>query len=195
MADAPPSDLALTLVRHGETDWNVSRRTQGHDDRARLSAAGRAQASEVAATLATEHFDVIVASDLSRARETATIIAEVLTLDVEYEPLLRERNFGVLEGAPHRDLTGDLTGIVDDVVVDPDARPPGGESFRDVVERARRFVDATRFRYPDSKVLVVTHGGMIRALRAYYEGAPLEGLRWGAVGNCSVWRLCEPATE
>ncbi len=191
---APDSSLALhlTVVRHGESNWNATRRTQGQDDRARLSTLGREQAAALAESLDPHGFDLVVTSDLSRARDTATIIAEGLALAVEVEPLLRERSFGVLEGGPLSEVTGDLSGIVDGVVVDPDARPREGESFRDVAARAEGFVEEAATRWSSRRLLVVTHGGMVRALRALSEGRPLEGLAWDPVGNCSVWALTIP---
>jgi len=118
----------------------------------------------------------------------------VLGLTPETNALLRERSFGSLEGGPVANLTGDVTGIVNDVVVDPDARPPGGESFRDVVVRAGLFIERVKEELPASRLLVVTHGGTVRALRAYWSGATLEGLAWYPVGNCSVWSLDDDAT-
>jgi broad specificity phosphatase PhoE len=87
------------------------------------------------------------------------------------------------------------SGIVDGVIVDPDARPEGGESFRDVVTRAGIFVEAARDVMSGERLLVVTHGGTIRALRAYVEGRPLEGLETLIVGNCSVWDLFPSSFE
>jgi broad specificity phosphatase PhoE len=94
-----------------------------------------------------------------------------------------------LEGGSVDDLTGDVTGIVGEVLVDPDARPPGGESFRDVVSRAGLFIDRESAALSPSRLLVVTHGGTVRALQAYASGAPLEGLAWQPVGNCSRWDI------
>lgn len=179
----------LTLVRHGESDWNATRRTQGQDDRAQLSARGREQAREVAATLRDGGFDLVVTSDLARARETADIIADTLGVPVVTDPLLRERCFGVLEGGPLADVTATYSGIEGGRLIDPDARPADGESFRDVVARARRFVSEVASRWPDRRLLVVTHGGMVRALRAYCDDVPLEGLVWDPVENCTVWTL------
>jgi len=178
----------MTLVRHGETNWNASRRVQGHHDAARLTKQGRDQAKSVADSLE-PNFDRLFSSDLDRATETASIIGASLGLVPEIEPLLRERSFGSFEGGSIEGLTGDVTGIVDSVLIDPDARPPGGESFRDVVARAGLFIERERRASSSSRLLVVTHGGTLRALRAYATGAPLEGLSWYAVGNCSVWEL------
>lgn len=184
-----PSDFSMMLVRHGETDWNAAHRVQGHHDAARLTAQGRQQAQLVADSLRELGFDHLFTSDLDRATETATIIGASIGLTPEIDPLLRERSFGSYEGGSLDRLTSDVTGIYDDVLVDPDARPPGGESFRDVVARAALFIERESRTLSTNRLLVVTHGGTLRALRAHATGAPLEGLSWYPVSNCSVWTL------
>ena len=176
----------MMLVRHGETNWNASRLVQGHHDAARLTAKGREQARLVADSLREQGFDRLFSSDLDRATETAAIIGAAIGLTPEIDTLLRERSFGTFEGGPLERLTSDVTGIDDDVLVDPDARPLGGESFRDVVVRAGLFIERES---SSNRLLVVTHGGTIRALRAFGTDRPLEGLSWYPVGNCSTWEL------
>lgn len=188
----PPSATSLILVRHGESEWNAERRIQGHDDTSRLTSLGRAQARDVATALGGLGFDRLVASDLRRAYETATIIASTLQLELERDALLRERSFGAFEGHPGDELTREMTGHAAGLVFDGDARPPGGESLRDVVARASGFLDRAREEWPGERVLVVTHGGMINALRLFNSGEPLEGQPWYRVGNCEVWNLEGP---
>jgi glucosyl-3-phosphoglycerate phosphatase len=184
--------VELTLVRHGESDWNDQNVIQGQNDTARLTALGRHQARAVAAGLRGTIFDRVISSDLVRAKETATIIAEKLGLELEVEPLLRERCFGVFEGGPSSDLTSENTGIEHEVLINPEATPPQGESFRDVVTRADKFLQRVNKRWPNERLLVVTHGGMIRALRAHRASTELKNMEWYPVGNCSVWTLAEP---
>jgi 2,3-bisphosphoglycerate-dependent phosphoglycerate mutase len=191
----PPRERSITLVRHGESTWNELGLIQGQNDLAELNEVGREQARAVAQTLKSLGFDRLVASDLARARQTAEIIGSELSLALTTDSLLRERCFGVLEGQPQEMLDSRSSGIVDGVIVDPDARPEGGESFRDVVTRVGVFVEATRDAMDDEPLLVVTHGGTIRALRAYVEARPLEGLDAFAVGNCSVWDLYPSSVE
>lgn len=179
-------------MRHGETDWNRSLIVQGQDDSSRLTLEGQAQAARVAATLFDEHFTLIVASDLRRTQETASIAAEVLGLEVVTTSLLRERDFGTLEGGPRSALEAKYTGIADDVIVDTAARPPGGESLDDMVQRSREFFELVERSWPQETLLVVTHGGTIRALLAVASGAPLLGAPWGGVDNCSLWRIDRP---
>jgi 2,3-bisphosphoglycerate-dependent phosphoglycerate mutase len=190
-----PRDSSITLVRHGESTWNELGLIQGHNDLAQLTDEGRDQARAVAETLKSLGFDRLVTSDLARARQTAEIIGSELNLALTLDSLLRERCFGVLEGQPQEMLDSRSSGIVDGVIIDPDARPEGGESFRDVVTRVGIFVEATRDAMGGEHLLVVTHGGTIRALRAYVEGRPLEGLDAFAVANCSVWDLYPSSVE
>jgi broad specificity phosphatase PhoE len=179
-------------VRHGESEWNAERLIQGQNDTSQLTSRGRDQAREVAASLRGMGFTRLIASDLRRAYETASIIADVVALEPVTQPLLRERCFGVFEGRPVDELTSDLTGHADDVVLDGDARPPHGESLRDVVARASDFIATTANEWPVERVLVVSHGGMINALRLFTAGEPLEGQPWYRVTNCQVWSLEEP---
>jgi probable phosphoglycerate mutase len=191
---APSSALPITLVRHGETEWNALQIIQGQDDTARLNEKGREQARVAGASLRDEGFEHVVASDLARAQETAAIIASILKLDVSLDPLLRERSFGVFEKGPISALASDATGILDHVLVNPDARPAGGESFRDMVVRADLFFDRVANEWSRTRLLVVTHGGTIRALRASAAKTNLEGMVWDRVGNCSVWTI-DPLSE
>jgi broad specificity phosphatase PhoE len=185
----PPREGSITLVRHGESTWNVRRLIQGHNDAAQLTELGRDQAREVAESLRSLAFDQLISSDLARARETAEIIGAELNLTPVADSLVRERCFGALEGEPSTMLDAASSGIVDDVLINPDARPEGGESFRDVVTRVGVFFEAVRDSLGGDRLLVVTHGGTIRALRAYVEAQPLEGLDAFEVTNCSVWNL------
>jgi 2,3-bisphosphoglycerate-dependent phosphoglycerate mutase len=179
----------LVLVRHGESTWNALHLVQGQDDRATLTPRGRQQAADVAHTLRSYDFDLIVSSDLQRAMATALIIARALELKVETDPALRERGFGVAEGGPSEALTAALLGIEDGVVVNDRVSPEGGETLRDFRARVGAFVDERHRRWPDQRLLLVTHGGTIRAMQGYCGGTPLQGSRWDRVGNCTVWTV------
>lgn len=172
----------LILVRHGETDWNATRRIQGSTDIA-LNDTGRAQARELADRLRGELADagpvVVSASDLSRAVETAQIIAETLGVDAPrtYRQL-RERSYGVAEGASVEEMHRRWGGWAD-------ADIPDAESWPDVRRRAlaglqRAVRDARRETAPSAPtVVVVTHGALIReVIRHASSGAfPHEGER------------------
>jgi probable phosphoglycerate mutase len=179
---------SITLLRHAESDWNEHRLVQGHNDEPRLVEAGRAHARAVARSLAGT-FDRIIASDLRRAIETAEIVRAGASMPIEVDSRLRERCFGALEGGPLASLTPDVTGIREGIVVDDHARAPGGESLDELAARAGEALGALRSAADGANVLVVTHGGTIRALRARAGDIAMVGLVWDAVGNCTTWPL------
>ena len=164
------------LVRHGETEWNAQERVQGQTD-IPLSDVGREQAARTAARLAGCRFGAVYASDLARAQETARIIVERSSEprpDVLLRPSLRERAYGELEGAFWEEVrasTGelhDLPGTYHDL----DLRPEGGESVRELIERLDGFARELESSHPDDDVLVVSHGGALRAPAVRLLGLP-----------------------
>jgi broad specificity phosphatase PhoE len=182
----------LWLVRHGETTWNSRGWVQGHVDGARLTRAGRRQVREAAAQLAGHPVGTVCSSDLYRARRTASVIAGRLGCDLETDPRLRERCFGIAQGVHSTGMTSAVTGIEDGIVVDEHARPPGGESLLDVYLRCRAFLHDLRGRTQEGDVVTVAHGGSIRMLHALITGGELRGLEWGNVPNASILGLALP---
>jgi probable phosphoglycerate mutase len=167
----------LTLVRHGETDWNRDRRIQGSTD-VPLNDTGRAQAREAGVLLraqldAPAIAPIVVSSDLSRARETAEIIAAELDLPAPRTyPALRERAYGEAEGVEASEFIrrwGEWHS----------AEIPGAEPWPHVRERGLRALaqvvrDARRTTAPSAaSVIVVTHGAMIRELLRHATGGEL----------------------
>src|SRR5690349_11779156 len=145
----------LLLVRHGETDWNAEGRLQGHTDRP-LNDYGREQARRLAEQL--EQIDAVYASDLSRARETAEIVAGRLGLPVVIDPDLREKDWGTWEG-----LTSDERLGVE----------YAGETTEAHRDRVLAAVQRIAERHPGERVLVVTHGGCLRRIQAAVAGVAL----------------------
>jgi broad specificity phosphatase PhoE len=167
----------ILLARHGETDWNRDRRVQGHTD-APLNAAGRAQARELASRLAREPLDAVYASDLARAYETARIVADQHALQVVLLPELRERHFGSWEGLTDTEILARF----------PETRRPGhwgdGEPAEQMGERVVAALQRVAASHPGGHVLVVAHGGPLRAVLLHC-GAD----RGGPIGNCDVIRV------
>ena len=172
---------SLTLIRHGETDWNLTRRIQGSTD-IPLNDTGRRQAREAAeafrAGLDVTAPLVVVSSDLSRASETAEIIAAELGVRVSrLYPDLRERSYGEAEGLDADQFMDRWGGW--------DADIPGAEEWPLVRARGLRGLrhavrDARRATAPAAaSVIVVTHGAMIRELIRHATGGelPLRGER------------------
>jgi broad specificity phosphatase PhoE len=180
---------ALWFVRHGESTWNAAGLVQGQAEGPVLTAKGRREAARVAESLGDVTITAIHTSDLERAYETATIVGRALGLALEITPALRERNFGTAQGRPLSELDTAACGIEGDRVVDAEARPPQGESLRELYERVGDFISQLEQRAPDGDVLVVTHGGVIRVAQAYCAGIGVEAMTWGPVPNASVWGL------
>lgn len=173
----------LTLVRHGETDWNRERRIQGSTD-IPLNDTGRAQARDAADALLrdlpADQPAVVVASDLSRARETAEIIAAALGLDgPRLYPELRERGYGEAEGTLVDDFQARFGAWHTDTTV------PGAEPWADVRARGVRALrliagDVRRTSAPEATaVIAVSHGALIGELIRHASGdtLPLPGER------------------
>ena len=166
----------ILLARHGETDWNVERRVQGQTDRP-LNENGREQARALAGELAGESLDAVYSSDLSRAYETARAVAEPRGLDVTLVPELREKDFGTWEGLTDTEVLARFPAASAGPWGDAESSE---EVARRVVEALRRIARA----HPGQRVLVVSHGGPLRAVRAHC-GLDVRG----AIGNCHVARI------
>ncbi|HEY1733922.1 MAG TPA: histidine phosphatase family protein, partial [Acidimicrobiales bacterium] len=181
----------LWLVRHGESTWNALGLVQGHAATPALTARGQAQAEQLAEQLAATLAGVAVAalysSDLGRAVQTAGPLAARLGRDVVRDQRLRERSFGEAEGTPSRVLPAAVAGIEGERVIDADATAPGGESVRDLYRRVAGFADDVLApmvaEATSGDVVVVTHGGVVRALAAWLDGIDPDDMPWGPVGN------------
>lgn len=182
----------LTAVRHGESTWNRDKVVQGQQDGSILTELGWQQARAVAPSLEASQFTRIISSDLQRAYETATAIGEFLDIPVTTDARLRERHYGVLETGPSSAVTAELSGFHDGRIVSMTAHPDSGESLQDLYDRVGDFLDDFFQHALDGPVLLVTHGGTIRALVAHAAGVSMDTLGWGAVTNCSVWPLGTP---
>jgi 2,3-bisphosphoglycerate-dependent phosphoglycerate mutase len=188
----------LHLVRHGESTWNTLGLAQGHNDLAQLTGRGLRQAAEAAERFRGHRVRALYASDLRRARQTAAAFAAVLDLPVFADARLRERSLGVLEGTASAAIDPALTGLADGRVTDPDARPAGGESVRDLYRRAAAFCDELTTAGPldgaldeddAGDVVVVAHGGTLRVLNAYARRVPVEEMGWEPLENARILRI------
>ncbi|GAA6735053.1 histidine phosphatase family protein [Thermus oshimai] len=183
----------LWLIRHGETDWNVQKRFQGHLD-VPLSPRGIGQAFRLAERLARSRlsFDGLYASDLRRARETAEPLAQVLNLPLTTSPLLREIHVGALAGLTRKEAEAQFPGFFREASADPwGTRRPGGESMAELAERFLTFVEDL----PPGRHLLVTHGGVIRAALKLALDLPGETWRRFHIQNTSITRLLHPEGE
>jgi broad specificity phosphatase PhoE len=165
----------ILLARHGQSDWNATRRWQGHADRP-LTERGRAQASALAERLAHIDLDAVYSSDLRRAADTARVVAEAQGLGLVQLPELREVDVGSWSG-----LTRDEA---EERFPDGFSRWregfPGWDDGEDYDEMAQRVIGAVvqiALAHEDGRALVVSHGGPIRAIHAAALGLDVHEYR------------------
>ncbi len=181
----------LLLVRHGETPWNLDGRLQGSTD-VDLSEKGREQARLVGRRLSTKAIDLAYSSNQSRARETAEIILEGRDVEGRDVPLhaipeLRERSHGVFEGLTakeRRQRYPDL--FAASLLNNLDFAPTGGETFRQTNRRMAAWAQDFRDAHLDSTVLVVGHGGTLRAAILGWLDLPDHTTFRFIMANCSL---------
>lgn len=163
----------LYLVRHGETEWNRARRIQGRTD-IPLSEVGREQARRAAALLARRRWDGIYSSPLSRAVETAQIIAAGVGIaDVTSVDTLVERDYGTAEGLTFDEI---------EALYPEGVRAPGEESREEVAARVVPALLEIAGRHRGARLIVVSHGGAIRSVLQHAE----PEVRHPRIGNASV---------
>jgi 2,3-bisphosphoglycerate-dependent phosphoglycerate mutase len=180
---------SLWLVRHGESTWNTLGLAQGHCDDAELTRRGADQAQAVAAQFRGRPVRALYASDLRRAMQTAAPLAAALGLAVITDTRLRERSLGILEGGPSAAILPAVSGLRAGRVADPDTRPAGGESVRDLYQRAAAFADDVAGQRIPGDTVVVAHGGTLRVLAAYLRHVPVERMSWDPLANGCVLRI------
>jgi 2,3-bisphosphoglycerate-dependent phosphoglycerate mutase len=179
----------LLFIRHGETDWNRQQRFQGQID-VPLNATGHLQAARLGARLAGEPPDLLVSSDLRRARDTAAPLAVAWAQTPLLIQGLREQSFGLLEGldvptiqARHPELWARWLDHAADFAL------PGGESLRTFHARVLAAVRELAGAHPGRRIAVVTHGGVLDMLWRSAHGLPLDGLRQCEIPNTGLNRL------
>ena len=182
--------MTLAFIRHGQTDWNRDIRLQGSSD-IPLNDTGRMQAMDAIASLRGVDWEVIVSSPLLRARETASIIAAGLGIELgpSYDELV-ERDYGEGEGATEEVIAARW----------PNRKYPGLDS---VVARGLAALERIHADYGDRNILVVCHGTIIRYTLSSIAGHKFEQIRNGSISTFERvgdgWRVLsvndEPVAE
>ena len=176
----------LLIVRHGETDWNAEERIQGHTDIG-LSDTGAEQARLLGTRLALIPIDVAYCSDLKRAAETATLAIGDQDVVLNRTPRLREYHKGAFEGMTLTEIKAQFPEEYPKYLEkNLDYAPAGGETIRDVSSRMATVFGEIKDKHLNETVLVVGHGGSLRAGMVSLLSMPLEG-NWSFVfGNCGL---------
>jgi len=181
--------LNLLLVRHGETDWNVTQRFQGQTD-VPLNQKGHQQAAAIAQHLASEEIHAIYSSDLSRAWDTAEEIAKNHQCEVVAEPRLQEISFGQWEGMTYDELQQREPEAVKAWHNDIGSfSPPGGETLQQLSVSAAAAYQHISVNHQDQTVILVAHGGSLQMLITNLLGLPPKSFWQFNLDHCSLSKI------
>lgn len=185
----PGEATRVLAIRHGETDWNVDARIQGHLDIA-LNAQGRWQAARLAEALVGEEIAAVYASDLARAYDTARAVAQAAGRTVQAVPGLRERAFGVFQGRTFEEIAA--TWPADSErwrKRDPAFAPEGGESLEVFYGRCVAVAERLAAAHPGQTIALVAHGGVLDCFYRAATRIALQAPRSWRVANAGINRL------
>lgn len=181
----------LIAFRHGQTDWNLQQKFQGHSD-IPLNETGRSQAVELSKALSSERLDVILSSDLSRAIETASIVNTIHNAPLFTSDNLRECNLGTLEGM----VVSEVLKIIGEerynawftpAAPEIDFSFPGGESKSSMMRRLKSHLREHILANPHHRNLgISTHAGVVRELLFHSTNGPTGKT---VVKNCGIYRF------
>ena len=181
MGDSLPN-VRIVLWRHGQTDWNVENRFQGHSD-IPLNKVGEYQVVEAAKILASLKPDRIVSSDLIRAQKTAAALSAITNIKVEINPGIRETNGGLWEGKTATENRSTHSELFSSWYEGGDE--PAGEIGERRTDVAKRAVAAIEKEIKDfsGTIVFVTHGGTVRSVLGSILNLPVG--QWGIIGGLS----------
>jgi phosphoserine phosphatase len=199
--------LRLLLIRHGSTLDNEQGRLTGQAD-VPLSPRGERQVALLGEQLANEKLDIIVTSDLQRARATGAAIAHYHQIPVYEDAAIREISLGAWEGVTLSELMERDAEAITRWQNEPlTVRPPGGETITQLRDRVVPALEFWYANYPDSTVVWVTHGGVIRVLLCHLlnvdlnswgqfrrENASITEVRLGQTAGGSIYLVEGPRT-
>ena len=182
-------ETEIILIRHGETEWNSEQRMQGHSD-SDLSAVGRGQIEALGEWMKKVSFDHIYSSDSLRARYTAEAITQYSGHTLQFDQRIREKNLGVFEGLTsteakerHPEVYRLFKTAGANYVIDE------GESTQQLLERALEFIEEIRLRHPQERVVMVTHGGVVRVLMKHALGLSIDAPTRFIIKNTGIFGL------
>ena len=182
-------ETEIILIRHGETDWNSQQRMQGHSN-SDLSEVGRGQIQALGELMKNVSFDHIYSSDSLRARQTAEAITQYSGHTLQFDQRIREKNLGVFEGLTsteakerHPEVYRLFKTAGANYVIDE------GESTQQLLERALEFIEEIRLRHPQERVVMVTHGGVVRVLMKYALGLSIDSPTRFIIKNTGIFGL------
>ncbi len=181
--------MMITLVRHGETDWNAAGRIQGHEDIG-LNAVGQAQARALSSRLSAEPITEVFCSELIRTRQTVAPLLADRDLPVVYDEQWRERHFGRLQGMSRDQIkTSEPEAFELMSRRDPQASFGHGESLKQFYDRCVRALCHVVKSAEGDHPLVVCHGGVLDCIYRYVSGQSLVSARQAGLSNAAINQL------
>ncbi len=166
----------IYLVRHGQTEWNVKHKFQGHQD-SPLTDMGIKQAQWLEEAIRNEQIDMIYSSSSLRARRTAEIIRGTREIDIIESDDLREINLGIWEGRTQDEVKELYLEAFNDFWDNPEKfKVENSETFRQVSDRAINMMRQTVNDNQGKSILIVTHTVVVKLIMAYFEGRPMKEL-------------------
>ncbi|ADQ13742.1 alpha-ribazole phosphatase [Halanaerobium hydrogeniformans] len=179
----------LLLIRHGETDYNKNSIIQGQTD-TELNESGIIKAEETAEFLKNYEFDHIYSSDLKRAKKTASFIADKLELEIKESKKIREIDFGDWEGLKLEEIVDQYPDDMEAWRIDPlNNGAPGGENITQFAARIKSFFDQLLEKHRGEKLIVVTHGGVIKLYLREVLAVQSKSFKQFQVDNTSLTEI------
>ncbi|MCU0810986.1 MAG: histidine phosphatase family protein [Thiobacillaceae bacterium] len=181
-----PIQTRICFIRHGETDWNVEKRIQGHTD-IELNETGRSQALAMAFNAAHHRFHAIYSSDLARARETAQVLAQREEHEVKLLTQLRERHYGIFQGiTAAQGAERHPVAYAHYIARDPDYDFETGENMLAFAARVAEAIDWMVRHHSGQTIAAVSHAGVLDILYRRATGRPLHTPRDFKIPNCAL---------
>ncbi|MEC9360723.1 MAG: histidine phosphatase family protein [SAR324 cluster bacterium] len=182
-------ETEIILIRHGETEWNSQQRMQGHSN-SDLSAEGRGQIQALGKWMKYVSFNHIYSSDTLRAMQTAKAITQYTGHTLHLDKRIREKNLGVFEGLTSNEAKERFPDVYNlfktagrNYVIDK------GESTQQLLDRSLEFIEEIRLRHPDQRVVIVSHGGVVRVLMKHTLGLSIDAPTNFMIKNTGIFGL------
>ncbi len=164
------------IVRHGQTNWNILGKTQGHGN-SDLTESGESQARELADSMINYPIDRIYSSDLGRAVQTAQIIGEKINIEVKKTKNLREMGFGVWEGLLIDEIKKCHPKTYDIWRNEPHlVNIEQGENLHIIKERIDKFIKEINEKYDNKHILLVSHSVTVRVMLLSFLNSGMENI-------------------
>jgi len=172
--------MKIYIIRHGQTDWNLINKIQGQKD-VSLNKSGIMQAEKVRDEIEKYDFDLIICSPLKRAKQTAEIINQNKNVQIIYDKALMERGLGDFEGTQSNFDENPIYNLKLNLEIN------NIEPAKKFYDRVLNLLNYIKNNLADKKILLVTHGGTVRAIETYFFGTDEKGdMPPETLKNCEI---------